>query len=194
MPNWCNNVVEMTHENNELLVAAKAAFDEGKFLQTLLPCPQELYDTIAGSFGDSDKQRELEEQQAANVQRYGYQDWYAWCIHNWGTKWDVGGRDGNSAYNDGTLVLDFESAWSPPIEAYEKLRELGYIITAYYYEPGCRFAGIYQDGKDTCFDGWEDAGADLPADLDQTFGISEQEEEQAAEEAAWRAETGIEDD
>jgi hypothetical protein len=172
MPNWCNNNVELTHDDNQKLIDAMAAFDEGKFLQTLIPCPQELYDTIAGSYGDPEEQAKLVAQQNANLEKYGYTDWYHWCNRNWGTKWDVGGDDGSSAYNDGTLVLNFDSAWCPPIEAYQKLEEMGFKVLAYYYEPGCHFAGIYQDGNDTCYTEWNDASMELPADLDEMFDIS----------------------
>ena len=55
-------------------------------------------------------------------------DWYSWNIRNWGTKWDVAVLD-NSSYNDteieeireDVISYRFNTAWSPPIQAIEKL-------------------------------------------------------------------------
>jgi hypothetical protein len=74
-------------------------------------------------------------------------------------------------------MLGFESAWSPPIGAYEKLTDLGFTIRAMYYEPGMAFAGIWEDGQDDYYEygGLDSAGIAeaLPVELDEAFGISE---------------------
>jgi hypothetical protein len=124
-----------------------------------------------------DKRAEHEAQQAANVEKYGYANWYDFCVNEWGTKWDVG-ADGNPAQDiPGGLMLGFESAWSPPIGAYEKLTDLGFTIRAMYYEPGMAFAGIWEDGQDDYYEygGLDSAGIAeaLPVELDEAFGISE---------------------
>lgn len=74
---------------------------------------------------------------------------YEWCISNWGTKWDVGNADGISDKTDNSVTLNFDSAWSPPLEAYRKLTEQGFVVKAYYYEPGLAFVGKFdnQDGE-----------------------------------------------
>jgi hypothetical protein len=71
---------------------------------------------------------------------------YDWCVSNWGTKWDVDphyyNREGNS------ISISFDSAWSPPIEAYQFAEsELGYYIRAYYIESGMCFSGEYESGE-----------------------------------------------
>jgi hypothetical protein len=70
----------------------------------------------------------------------------------------------------------FDSAWSPPIGAYEKLEALGFGVNAMYYEGGMNYAGVYSDGGDEELN-LEGMGADeieqnYP-ELDEAFGISE---------------------
>jgi hypothetical protein len=167
-----------------MIERVRKGFNDGGLLSELLPCPQELTETVSGSMGE-DKRAEHEAQQAANVEKYGYANWYDFCVNEWGTKWDVG-ADGNPAQDiPGGLMLGFESAWSPPIGAYEKLTEMGFTIRAMYYEPGMAFAGIWEEGSDDYYDygGLDSAGiADtLPVELDEAFGISESAAEWEAE-------------
>jgi hypothetical protein len=76
-----------------------------------------------------------------------------------------------------TLTASFDSAWSPPIAAYEKLMDMGFTIKAYYYEPGMCFAGIWEDGNDDYFEyggmNSEQVAEEFPAELDEMFCISE---------------------
>ena len=102
---------------------------------------------------------------------------YNWCVANWGTKWDVGG-DSYVRPNPNELVLTFDSAWSPPIKAYETLTEQGFEVKASYYEPGLAFAGLWEDGFDDYYE-YGDLSADeieatLPAELNEEYGIAEQ--------------------
>ena len=174
MPNWCNNTVTLEHEDPAMIARAKAAFIKGEFLQEFIPCPQDLIDTVSGFV---DEQEALEAKQAANRAKYGYPTWYEFNVANWGTKWDVGGGDGS--YNDieGGLILTFDSAWSPPINAYEHLLEQGFKIQAMYYEPGMAFAGIWEDGNDDYYEyggmNSDQIAEELPPELDEAFGISE---------------------
>ena len=186
MPNWCNNSVEIYHSDPAMIERVRKGFNDGGLFSELIPCPQELTDTVSGSMGE-DKRAEHEAQQAANVEKYGYANWYDFCVNEWGTKWDVG-ADGNPAQDiPGGLMLGFDSAWSPPIGAYEKLTDMGFRIRAMYYEPGMAFAGIWEEGSDDYYDygGLDSAGiADtLPVELDEAFGISESAAEWEAENA-----------
>jgi len=176
MPNWCNNSVEIYHTDPAMIERVRKGFNDGGLFSELIPCPQELTETVSGSMGE-DKRAEHEAQQAANVEKYGYPNWYDFCVNEWGTKWDVG-ADGNPAQDiPGGLMLGFESAWSPPIGAYEKLTEMGFTIRAMYYEPGMAFAGSWEEGSDDYYDysGLDSAGIAeaLPVELDEAFGISE---------------------
>ena len=176
MPNWCNNSVEIYHDDPKMIERVRTAFNGEGLLGEFIPVPKELTDTVSGSMGE-DKREAHEAQQAANVEKYGYANWYDFCVNEWGTKWEIG-ADGNPAQDiPGGLMLGFDSAWSPPIAAYEKLMAMGFRITAMYYEPGMAFAGVWDNGDD---DYYEYGGMDskeiadtLPAELDEAFGISE---------------------
>jgi len=65
---------------------------------------------------------------------------YSWCRDNWGTKWDVAPQ---YETDDGTIVLTFDSAWSPPVTLYEYLTDNGWAVDAMYLEEGCGFCGTY---------------------------------------------------
>lgn len=77
---------------------------------------------------------------------------YFWAVENWGTKWDASNLD--IMHDDKkTIELFFETAWSPPIGVYDKMKELGYQIDATYHEPGIGFAGHYTTEEgDKCYD------------------------------------------
>ena len=186
MPNWCNNTVEIYHEDPAMLERVRTAFNDGRLLAEFIPIPQSLK-IVAGCVGDPDEQKKLEEDTARNKEVHGYGNWYDYCVNEWGTKWDVG-ADGNPAQDiPGGLSLGFESAWSPPTTAYDKLTEQGFRIRAMYFEPGMAFAGIWEDGIDDFYEygGLDSAGIaeELPVELDEAFGISESVAEWEAENA-----------
>ena len=176
MPNWCNNSVEIYHEDPAMIERVRTAFNEGALLQEFIPVPTELSEATA-NFTTNE----------ALVAKYGYSSWYDFCVANWGTKWDVG-ADGQPAQDiEGGLMLSFDSAWSPPTTAYEKLMEQGFTIRAMYCESGMAYAGIWEDGND---DYYEYSGMDsteiaetLPVELDEAFCISESAAEWEAEDA-----------
>jgi hypothetical protein len=176
MPNWCNNSVELYHSDPAMIERARTAFNDGRLLDEFIPVPKDLH-IVAGCVGDPDEQKKLEEDTARNLATYGYGNWYDFCVGEWGTKWDIG-ADGNPAQDiPGGLMLGFESAWAPPVGAYEKLTEMGFSIRAMYSEPGMAFAGIWEDGNDDFYEygGLDSAGIaeELPEVLDEAFGISE---------------------
>ena len=176
MPNWCNNTVEIYHKDPAILERVRTAFKEGALLNEFIPVPESLK-IVAGQVGDPVEQAKLEEDTARNLVTHGYGNWYDWCVSNWGTKWDVGG-DGSEAQDiPGGLMLSFDSAWSPPVNAYEKLCDMGFEIRAMYYEPGMAFAGIWEDGVDDFYEygdmNSEQVAEELPAELDEAFCISE---------------------
>ena len=186
MPNWCNNSVEIYHTDPAMIERARKAFNDGALLNEFIPVPESLR-IVAGRCGadDNPEQIALEAAQKNNIEVHGYKDWYDWCVNEWGTKWDVG-ADGNPAQDiPGGLMLGFDSAWSPPTAAYEKLMDQGFRIRAMYYEGGMAYAGVWEDGQD---DYYEYSGLDskgiaetLPVELDEAFGISESVAEWEAE-------------
>ena len=168
MPNWCNNTLELTHEDPAMIERAKAAMMRGEFLHEFIPVPKELSEATANF-----------ETNALLVEKYGYSSWYDFCVANWGTKWDVGGDDygAPTITEDGKMIAGFDSAWSPPTTAMERLTEMGFTVKLYYYEPGMCFAGIWEDGIDSYYEYSDMSAAEVaecfPAELDEMFYISE---------------------
>ena len=186
MPNWCSNHITVRGTDPAAIKRLATAFDNGEFCGAVVPMPEELNIT-SGFLGDPVEQAELERKSKANLEKYGYANWYDFCVNEWGTKWDVG-ADGNPAQDiPGGLMLGFDSAWSPPIAAYEKLTEQGFRIRAMYYESGMAFAGIWEDGNDDYYEygsmSSTEIAEELPEELDEAFGISESAAEWEAENA-----------
>jgi hypothetical protein len=173
MPNWCNNGITLRHADPAMI--DRVIKGQEGLLMEFLPTPQELVDTVAGFMGE-DKRAAHEAQQAANIEKYGYKDWYEWNIANWGTKWDVN-LDSVNRVDANTVEASFESAWSPPTTAYERLMELGFEIKAYYYEPGMCFVGKWENGCDDYYEYGGETSATvreaIGEELDDYFGISE---------------------
>jgi len=185
MPNWCNNNLVLEHEDPAMIKRAFDALERCEFLQEFIPVPKELTETMAGSYGDDEKQKALEAQEQANRDKYGYSNWYDYCVGEWGTKWDVGEQGASDVHPEGKILHTcFDSAWAPPVRAYEKLVELGFTVKAQYYEPGMCYAGSWEDGIDNeiSLEGMtaDEIEHDYP-ELDQTFGISESIREYEAE-------------
>lgn len=187
MPNWCSNTLTITHPDPAMIQRAVKAFAEGKFLNEFVPVPEDLH-IVAGTVGSSDspEQQDLIAQEEVNRAKYGYTNWYDFCVNEWGTKWDVGDEDGINEVTENSLTVYFDSAWAPPCGAYEKISDLGFDVKAMYYEPGMCFAGIWTtQGGDDYYEysnmSVEEIVATLPKELDEAFDISEQVAEWQAE-------------
>ena len=146
MPNWCENSLTIKHKDPAMMKKVIDAWNSGHFFQSLHPCPQDLYDTTAGYSGDEEKQKANEAKEVANEEKYGYKNWYDWCLGNWGTKWDIDTEGIKIKQTDG-FSESFYSAWSPPVELYEYLKEQGYEINALYYESGMGFCGNWTSSQ-----------------------------------------------
>ena len=200
MPNWCSNNLVLTHEDPAMIKRAYDALERGEFLQEFIPVPQELKDTVSGFHGDPDEQAKLEAQTKSNVEQFGYGNWYDYCVGEWGTKWDVGEQGCSDIHPEGRMLhTSFDSAWSPPINAYEKLVDMGFGVEAMYHEGGMGYAGTWSDGVDDYCDlsgmSADDIEQNYP-ELDECFGISESMREYEAENeeelTAW-VKQGVED-
>ena len=189
MPNWCNNGITIKHRDTAMIERVIKGKD--RLFMEFCPTPQELADTVAG-FPGADKEAEHEAQKARNIEKYGYKDWYDWNVANWGTKWDIT-LDGIERLDNNTVKAFFESAWAPPVNAYEKLCAMGFEIEAYYDEPGMCFCGKWTGDENDSFDDYYEYSGQtsetvrelIGEDLDDYFGISEtmaQYEEENAEE------------
>jgi len=166
MPNWCSNSFSITgnvESIKELWDTAQTAGPDGDF---------GLLNAIA-PIGDWD---------------------YGTAVESWGTKWDVSDEGLEFIdHGDGTASIEgwFDSAWAPPIAAYEQLAADfdSCVISASYFEPGMDFAGFWssEDGEehlDNLHDEWElpaDQRSDLYNRLDDEYDLSSQFAEWAEE-------------
>ena len=179
MPNYCGNTLTISHEDPAMITRAVEAFDRGEFFAEFVPVPKDLQITSSPGTQDQDLRSAYE----VNKDKFGYETWYDFCCNEWGTKWDVGteGADADVTDDGKVMLVFFDSAWSPPIAAYEKLQELGFKVSAYYYESGMAFAGIYDEHGDESYDlssmDSSEVRSSIPRELDETFCISEQIEE-----------------
>ena len=159
-----------------MLVRAQEGFKKGELLQTFIPCPQELIDTQSVYYPDGDERKAAQDaKEKANIEKYGFSNWYDWRVAHWSTKWDVGSEDDTADIEDGELTLVFDSAWGPPIGAYEALEDVcGFEVEAYYYEPGMAFCGTWSGGADNCIDipsTSAEAEKVIPVAIDEMFDI-----------------------
>lgn len=165
MPNWCDNTFEVSHKDPAMIKRFADAFKRGELCNEFIPVPEPL----KGSVADGSTNDQL-------VEATGYSSWYDFCVNEWGTKWDVGGSDGYIEEEPNFVQGSFQSAWAPPIGLYPVLESLGYTVRFMYYEPGMNFAGVYMDGYDDCYELAETADEveeQIPEELDEAFGISE---------------------
>ena len=113
MPNWCQNVIYVSHADKNKMVALKDAIINGEMCDHIKPMPEALKDTTSPS--DSP-------------------NWYDWACDNWGTKWDVCSPwDTDEIYSDEngeTYVFKFDTAWSPPIPVYDEMIKQGFNLVA----------------------------------------------------------------
>ena len=196
MPNWCSNNLVLTHEDPAMIQRAYDALERGEFLQEFIPVPEELK-IVAGRVSDEAEQAKLEADTARNLETFGYGNWYDYCVGEWGTKWDVGEQGASDIHPGGKMLhTSFDSAWSPPVNAYEKLVDLGFGVEAMYYEGGMAYAGTWSDGCDDYVDLSGMSADEIEqnyAELDECFGISEcmrEYEEPEEELTAWVREGG----
>ena len=153
MPNWCNNNLILSGNLKELEKVQKD-IEKGDFFNSILPIPTELADTQSPA---RDETQEQKDKNKALEEKHGCDNWYDWRVNNWGTKWDI---DADSFYqneivkitdNTGKLLLAFDTAWAPPEGIYNAIVDQEILgENAYYYEPGCDFAGHYYNGHDDC--------------------------------------------
>ena len=179
MPNWCNNYLELTHDDPEMITRAQKAFADGRLLDEFVPVPKSLH-IVAGRVGSDDnpEQIKLEEDTARNIATHGYGNWWDYCVNEWGTKWDVGG-DGDQARLDGPnhISMNFDSAWAPPVPAMEKFQDLGFRVKLIYWESGMCFCGLFDENGDDYYD-YTDMSADeiaetINSEIDECMCITE---------------------
>ena len=159
MPNWCQNVAYINHDDHEKIVDYKVKLDEDKekLFEHLFPNP-------AGEWS------------------------YEWCIDNWGTKWDASPYE-YYINEDGALYISFDTAWGPPVAFYEFLETQGYNIEAFYREEGMAFCGTFSDGSNDHYEygnmSADEIEENIPTQLDELFYISGYQRDCEADEEAF---------
>ena len=150
MPNWCDNRITIHGPKKIIRKFDKIVNDpEGKqgILDFMYPMPKELRNTTSPT-PEGSKQPVID----------GYDNWYDWAVHNWGTKWDLNEFFGIHLHDpedsdEATLEFSAQSAWAPPLGAlFHFITENPEVqISCTYYEPGCDFMGIWDNGDDQCW-------------------------------------------
>jgi hypothetical protein len=169
----------ISHPDKKMMKKALNAWNKGKFLSTLVPEPDYTKVKVKPTFDSSHITGKpnpdfVDPEQA----------WWDWRVQNWGTKWDIGWesyQDKAELNRNNAMCVNFQSAWSPPLEAYATLIDMGYSIKAYYFEGGCAFCGKWEDGIDEGYSLiFPDKGSivewiqeNIPKDIDDEMAISE---------------------
>lgn len=158
MPNWCNNYLKLEGPAG-LIDRAKRAIERDELCNEFFSIPADLKDTVAPNRLSADRLIEM----------YGYADWYAFCVAEWGTKWDIS-YGTIVEEGEGYLIATFDTAWSPPIALIEKLEGHGFTdVCIDYVEYGMNFVGQWNNGYDECYE----IDEDIPEHMDELWGISE---------------------
>jgi len=188
MPNWCNNTLSIQGPTDTLKPLWEEANREGSgLLNAMKPMPEELDGTTSPAPKEGTPQPLID----------GYNNWYDWRVANWGTKWDVDLEGLEFKDNgDGTAAIVgwFDSAWAPPIEAYNTFLDDmdNCTLESFYEEGGMDFAGHYDNGSDDYIEGISDlarkkivdgdSGSTLYDFLDDELEITEARREYIEEE------------
>ena len=126
MPNWCYNHLTITGEKKNL--------DRIKFHLEDIEKKDDVTPGIFMSLVGRDQSIDLNE--------YEHGGWYQSNVDYWGCKWDISYDESNVEYNDDSIVMSFDSAWSPPVKFIQHLGRLFDVeCELYYEEPGCDFCG-----------------------------------------------------
>lgn len=115
MPNWCNNTAVISGPRPVIdEIRTILASDQHELLNWMRPLPEDQRD-----------------------------NWYDWCVNNWGTKWDIGEPFVGDDTEEDSITFSFDTAWAPPVDAFRSWAErdgrVTYRLT--YMEPGMGFVG-----------------------------------------------------
>ena len=139
MPNWCYNSAEISHADPKKIDKLLDIINEGGVFNYFLPVPAEVIEPT-----DPDLL-------ARGITTMGSAE-YDWRVNNWGTKWEMGEPTFIERKSPTKLILNFETAWAPPIGVFEAMKAAGYRVRSEYTEEGMAFAGLWDDGEDECYD------------------------------------------
>ena len=171
MPNHCNNRLFCTDASLESVIKQFISKDDADYpfldFDKIVKMPEELQVTCAFNSQDAD----LQETYKANLKKYGFENWYDWCVANWGTKWNSYDFDSNDD------ECSFSTAWAPPLPVIAELaKKTGNTFVLEYIEEGCAFVGRFTASPDGCDDECYNI-PDAPQELLDSLGYEPYEEE-----------------
>ena len=144
MPNWTQNEVTFSSAKTTNIKKIKDIFYKGCPFNQLIEEPNWSTVPLKGNelsnrfskqpLGEKGELPIIEEHKLNNgevmklfkFKSTNVQDtrWYDWRLEKWDTKWDVPKDDIEiTEINNGSIVVGFDTAWSPPIAIYKKLRD-----------------------------------------------------------------------
>ncbi len=142
MPNWTTNEVTFSSAKTTNIKKIKEIFEKGSPFGQLIKEPNWSTIPLKGnektfsfrSLGEEGELPIIEEiklsdgeiMKSLKFKSTNVQDtrWYDWRLEKWDTKWDVPKDDIEiTEINNGSIVIGFDTAWSPPYSIYKKLRD-----------------------------------------------------------------------
>ena len=177
MPNWCLNRVRISGDDEQVeeLVNFVQGTEVNFCFNKIIPMPVALSDTrspmkivetkeeaeeenkrmnkiFADIEGGTERRGAItKEEQSQLIRDYGYDNWYDWCVENWGTKWGLG-DNADMEWDGGNVVTyEFDTAWGPPEPVYHVLAEKfpDLHISWFYDEPGMECSGYLNNKRYT---------------------------------------------
>lgn len=151
MPNHVTSVIVVTGPESDVSAFASAhlkEIDEGRLqfdFETIIPMPDSITKTVSCNRLTPQQQAD----QDAAFAETGFQDWYSWARHNWGTKWNSY-RGKLLERSDGRVKFRFHTAWSFPRPIFDALllRYPALQFDCACFDEGDFFAGKGRYGVD----------------------------------------------
>lgn len=154
---WMTAYLAAVDPHSLITIAGYEKWEEERFMRILMLLRR---DSSLSAINYDDKllpdieSIQMGEKYISNLEKYGYDTWYNWCVHNWGTKWN---SYDYSRYAFDKSVISFSTAWSAPFPVFEKLLQdnpdMSFMV--YYADEDMGFnLGIYRYGQQTCSCVW----------------------------------------
>lgn len=124
MPNWCSNNISITGSKTSISKIKK------------------VIESIEDSQSPVVFEKLVGIEPTITQEDYDKGGWYNSNVNYWGTKWDVNVNECNFIFEDQSIHMSPDTAWSPPIGFGVALAKKYKVeVTMDYEEPGCDFCG-----------------------------------------------------
>lgn len=182
MPNWVSTTLSVKGSKEEVHRFIDGITDS-KILQSYVPCPEELQNTVAGSVPE-DKAEEHRKQKESNIAKYGHKDWYDWAYDNWGSKWGDCDTDIQPVSEDSfgvwEVIIQYQTAWSCADTGFLKVSQMfpSLYFTFDYDEEAGFFSGlhVFHNGNIIFESMYEPCNYPHPIDWDDCESMDKYEE------------------